>query len=257
MPTVRDIQYFLERRIPKSLSVPGDNDGFAFIPQSFAEVTKIVLALDITLKSIEFAKKEGAQLIVAHHPLIFSPLSSVSDRDAVSLRLMAAAEAGIALAGYHTRLDAITGGVNDTLCRVLQLDVKESFDCKLGRVGTLAVPCNYDVFCRRVSAALGTDLITGVNVGKRVYRVAVVGGSGKGSFYEAYATGADTFLTGEVAHSTLLDARDLGINLVCATHYYTENVVLPSLKEIIQNEFEEMEISLFYDDIHSGQERPR
>lgn len=249
MATVREIQAFLEERIPKSLSMPGDNDGFALIPKGDKEVTKIVLALDVTLKSIEFAKKEGAELIVAHHPTLFAPLYSVSDDNAVCRRVLAAAEAGIALAGYHTRLDAIEGGVNDTLCRLMGINVEDSFEGGLGRVGTLDAPCSFEEFGKRLSAVLGTQQITGMNVGRPVHRIAVVGGSGKSSFYDAYNTGADTFLTGEVAHSTLLDGRDLNMNIICATHYHTEVVVLPSLKSMIEERFGDIEISVFYDNL--------
>lgn len=247
MAKIKDIQDFLEKRIPKELSFPGDNDGFALIPDSEAELTKVVLALDVTLKSIEFARSQGAQLIVAHHPTVFSPLYSIRDTDPVGKRLLTAAAAGIALAGFHTRLDAIEGGVNDCLARLLGITVDGTFDRGLGRVGTLEVPISYSDFGLKLKALLGTDQITGMDLGRPVHRVAIVGGSGKGSFFEAYNTGADTFLTGEVNHSTLLDARDLGINLICATHYHTEVVVLPALEAMIKEEFPQVEIRTFYD----------
>lgn len=237
MAKIKDIQSFLEKRIPKSLSMPGDNDGFALIPDGEREVTTVAMALDVSLESIEFAKAAGAQLLLCHHPTVFSPLYSLTDGDAVGKRILAAAGAGIALAGYHTRLDAIEGGVNDTLCALVGIEVEDSFEGGLGRVGHLKAPVSYGEFCALVGKALGTDAVTGMDVGKAVYRVAVVGGSGKSSFYDAYRTGADTFLTGEVAHSTLLDGRDLGMNLVCATHYHTEAVVLPSLAAMLGEAF--------------------
>lgn len=247
MPTVREIQSYLENTLPKSLSMPGDNDGFALIPQGDKEVKSIALALDVSLASINFAESVGAELLVTHHPTIFAPISSISDGDGVGRRLIAAARKGIALAGYHTRLDAADGGVNDCLCRITGIKVEGKFEGGLGRVGTLDAPLSYEEFGVAVGKALGTTRITGMNVGKPVHRIAVVGGSGKSSFYEAYLTGADTFLTGEVAHNTLLDARDLGMNILCATHYRTEVVVLPALKGIIEKQFGDIKISI-YDD---------
>lgn len=247
MAKIKDIQKFLEERIPKSLSMPGDNDGFALIPNSDKEVTTVVMALDVTLRSIEFAKNEGASLLLCHHPAIFSPLYSLRDTDAVGKRILAAAKADIALAGYHTRLDSIESGVNDTICALMGIEIEGTFDGGLGRVGHLKAPMSYEEFTVLVGKVLNTKAVTGVNANGKVYRVAVVGGSGKGSFYDAYATGADTFLTGELAHSTFIDGRDLGINLVCATHYRTEVVVLPSLAEMLKERFPELKI-VYFDD---------
>ncbi len=249
MAKIKDIQSFLEKRIPKALSMPGDNDGFALIPNSEKELTAVALALDVSLDSIEYAKQVGAQLLLTHHPTIFAPLYSLRDTDAVGKRLLAAAKADIALAGFHTRLDAIENGVNDTLCRLVGIEVEDSFEGGLGRVGHLKAPMSYEDFCAHVKAVLGTSAVTGINVGKSVHRIAVVGGSGKSSFYDAYGTGADTFLTGEVAHNTLLDGRDLGMNLVCATHYRTEVVVLPSLADMIREEFPGLDIHIFSDNL--------
>lgn len=249
MAKIKDIKSFLENRIPKSLSMPGDNDGFALIPDSEAELTDIALALDVSLDSIEFAKQVGAQLLLTHHPTIFSPLYALDDSNGVGRRLLAATKANIALAGYHTRLDAIDGGVNDTLCALVGIENTEKFEDGLGRVGYLKQAVNFDEFCAHVGAVLGTEKVTGINTGKSVHRVAVVGGSGKGSFYDAYRTGADTFLTGEVAHNTLLDGRDLGINLVCATHYRTEVVVLPALGQMVKEAFPEVKLHFFGDNL--------
>lgn len=248
MATVNQLMTYLEERIPKSLSMPGDNDGFSLIPHGEKEVTKIMLALDVTLESVKAAKTAGAQLLVTHHPTIFAPLYSLRDTDAVGKRLIAAAEAGIALAGYHTRLDAAKDGVNDTLCALLGIEIEDSFENGLGRVGTLPSPISFGELAARLESALGTRQITGMDVGRPVHRIAVVGGSGKSAFYNAYLTGADTFLTGEAAHNTFLDARDLGMNLICATHYRTEVIVLPTLERIIGEGFPHIRVVTYFDE---------
>ena len=77
--------------------------------------------------------------------------------------------------------------------------------------------------------------------------VAVIGGGGKSTFYDALYTGADTYLTGEVAHGVFLDARDMGMNLVCATHYRTECPVIPAIKRIVNEGFPDIEVLEYYD----------
>lgn len=247
MATIKQIEKFLNDRIPRALSVPGDPDGTALCPDYGAEVVRAVAALDVTLDSIEYAASVGAKLLVTHHPSIYSPLTRITEEDAVGKRMIAAMKAGITLMSFHTRLDAMEGGVNDRLCALLGVKDATPFDCGLGRVGYLDREYGYSEFCAKVSGALGTENVTGINSGKAVYRVALLGGSGKGSFNDAVATGADTYLTGEVIHSTLLDAREQQINLICATHYRTESPVISVIKDVINEGFPDIEVLTYYD----------
>jgi len=247
MASIKQIEAFLENRIPRSLSVPGDPDGTALCPDYGAEVTKAVAALDVTMDSIEYAKSVGANLIVTHHPSIYAPLARITEEGPVGKRMITALQAGISLMSYHTRLDAMAGGVNDRLCALLGVKDATPFADGLGRVGFLEEEMEYSEFCRKVSAALGTENVTGIDSGRPVKRVALLGGSGKGGFRDAVATEADTYLTGEVIHSTLLDARDCGINLVCATHYRTESPVISVIRDVLKEGFPEIEVFTYYD----------
>jgi len=247
LATIKQIEEFLDARIPRSLSVPSDPDGTALCMGYDVEVTKVVTALDVTVDAIEFAKEKGAQLIISHHPSIYAPLTSITEKDAVGKRILAAVKAGVSLMSYHTRLDAVEGGVNDRLCELLGIKDTEAFDIGLGRVGVLEKDYGFEEFCAKVKEALGTEKVTGISCGKSVRRVAVLGGSGKGSFNDAVATGADTYLTGEVIHSTLLDAREQGINLICATHYRTESPVISVIGKFLKEAFADIEIFEYYD----------
>ncbi len=247
MATIAQIEAFLENRIPRTLSVPGDPDGTAVCIGEDVVVTGVVAALDVTMDAIAYAKEKGANLIVTHHPSIYAPLHGITEKDAVGKRMIAAIQAGISLMSYHTRLDALDGGVNDRLCALLGVTAEGSFADGLGRVGTLDREHSYDEFAQKVGKALGTDKLYGINSGKKVRRVALLGGSGKGSFNDALATGADTYVTGEVIHSTLLDARDRGINLVCATHYRTESPVISVLCDLVKEGFPDVEVYPYYD----------
>ncbi len=247
MATIAQIEAFLENRIPRTLSVCGDPDGMAVCIDGNAPVTGVVAALDVTMDVIAYAKEKGANLIVTHHPSIYAPLHSITEKDAVGKRMIAAIQAGISLMSYHTRLDAMEGGVNDRLCHLLGVTAEGSFADGLGRVGTLDKEYSYEEFAQMVGKALGTDKLYGINSGKKVRRVALLGGSGKGSFMSALATGADTYVTGEVIHSTLLDAREYGINIICATHYRTESPVISVLCNVIGESFPDIKVYPYYD----------
>ena len=247
MATVREIESFMEERLPRTLSKPGDFDGTSLCTDGSREVKRIVAALDVTLESIEYAKSVSAQMMITHHPCIYGTTGSITDGDGLGRRIIAAAKADIALLAYHTRLDAADGGVNDSLLALLGLKAEVKCSGGLGRVARLPKGMDYAAFCAFVGEALGTTQVTGMDSGRPVETVAVVGGGGKSTFYDAYRTGADTYLTGEVAHNTLLDARDLGMNLVCATHYRTECPVIPAIARIVHERFPEIEVLPYYD----------
>lgn len=247
MATVREIEGFMEERLPRTLSKPGDFDGTSLCTDGKREVKRIVAALDVTLESIEYAKSVSAQMMITHHPCIYGTTGSITDGDGLGRRIIAAAKADIALLAYHTRLDAADGGVNDSLLALLGLKAEGKFSDGLGRLARLPKPMDYAAFCAFVGEALGTDQVTGMDSGRPVETLAVVGGGGKSTFCDAYRTGADTYLTGEVAHNTILDARDLGMNLVCATHYRTECPVIPSIARIVHERFPEIEVLPYYD----------
>jgi dinuclear metal center YbgI/SA1388 family protein len=139
---------------------------------------------------------------------------------------------------FHTRLDAVEGGVNDTLANAIGLQKVIPFGQdgeEIGRIGTLKAPMSVAEFAALVKGAIGAEGVQAVDAGKPVYRVAVLGGSGSDDVKAARAAGADTYLSGELKHNWLTDAPDLGINLVAAGHFYTEDPVCRILRDMILN----------------------
>ena len=85
------------------------------------KVSKILVALDPFMDVAKEAKAIGAQLIVTHHPLIFSGIKAVNDADLTGRTLLYLIENGIAAINLHTNLDSAPGGVNDCLADALGL----------------------------------------------------------------------------------------------------------------------------------------
>ena len=111
MANVRDIYEFIDQIAPFDTQEGFDNAGF--LVGRVQEVTKVLVALDITGEVVEEASAWGAQLIVAHHPAIFNPVKSVTEETATGRVLLALAEDRIAAICAHTNLDAALEGVND------------------------------------------------------------------------------------------------------------------------------------------------
>ena len=232
---VQELYRFLNDRIPSSLSCEWDNDGLMCCPDPEAEVKRVLIALDITAAVVEEAIAGEYDLIVSHHPLIFSPLRALDPADHVAKKVITLLRAGISAMSFHTRLDAVEGGVNDTLAARLGLCDVEVFGDHgeaIGRVGTLEEPLSLAAFAARVKEATGADCVQYVG-SNEVHRVAVLGGSGSDDVKAAKSAGADTYVSGELKHNYLTDAPDLGINLVAAGHFHTENPVCERIRELL------------------------
>lgn len=237
MTCVRDIFEELCRMAPLELQMDFDNAGFQ-IGHADREVHRVLLALDATDEVAEEAKECGAELIVTHHPLIFSPLKAVSDRDLVSRRVLFLAENEIALICMHTNLDIAEGGVNDVLIRLLGAEPEGDLDPDgCGRIGQLTEALPMDAFLARCKERLGVPAVRYCLGKEPVYRIAVMGGAGAGSLEDAVRLGCDTYVTADIKYHQFQRAAELGLNLIDADHFYTENPVIPSLASGLSERF--------------------
>ena len=251
MTTVKDILNSLENVAPCTFKMDFDNVGL-LAGNSRKEVHKILLALEVTHDVIDEAKEMGAELIVAHHPILFS-VKNVSTEDLVGNILVHLLESGISAICMHTNLDSADGGVNDTLAHILGIQVEGVIDVQgrypdgraygLGRFGTIE-QTELEQFLPHCKDALHCNGLRYISAGKPVQKLAVCGGSGSSLLQEVAALGCDTFVTGDVKHNGFLDAYDLGINLIDAGHYSTENVIMPVLETYIKNAFPMLDVKI-------------
>lgn len=229
---VFELYEYLNKKIPSALSCAWDNDGLMCCPDRNAEVKKVLVALDITGRVVEQAVAGGYDVIISHHPLIFTPLKAIDPCDHVAQKVITLLRAGITAMSFHTRLDAVEGGVNDTLAARLGLLNVRPFGQDgetIGRIGILPAPMCLAEFAEAVKLATGAARVEFSDAGLSVSRVAILGGSGSDDVLAAKAAGADTYLSGELKHNFLTDAPDLCINLVAAGHFYTEDPVCQTL----------------------------
>ena len=252
MTTVGEVYEFLQEKAPFELQESFDNSGF-LVGREGAQVSKILVALDITEQVVEEAAEQGAQLIVAHHPVIFGGVQSVTDRTVTGRVLLSLAEHGIAAVCAHTNLDAVEGGVNDALALRLGLTgieqlKQEGVDGQgraygTGRTGLVPEQPLYD-FAMGVKRLLGSNGIRLVDGGKPVHKVAVGGGSCAGMLVDALAKGCDTFVTADVKYNHFLEAKAQGLNLIDAGHFPTEDVVCPVLRDWLAERFPQVSVSI-------------
>ena len=194
----------------------------------------MLVALDVTDEIVDYAINEGFDVILSHHPLIFKPVSSVVEDNHVSRKLIKLLNNGISVFSFHTRADKVTGGVNDKLAELLGLENVRPFgDDYLGRIGNIEGECELQDFAYRVKQLTGSDMIRYSDGYNDVYKVALVGGDGKDYVRQALLAGADTYISGRIGYNLMEEAPEMGINLIEAGHYFTEQPVTEFFKELI------------------------
>ncbi len=251
MVTVNNIFAYFEENVPTYLKMDFDNPGF-LAGNGDRSVEKVLLTLDITDDVIEEAKAIGAQLILSHHPMFFE-LHNVSTNDFVGRKLVALLEAHLSAICLHTNLDVVSGGVNDALMAALGAETAGILDPMGtapdgspyggGRFGFVPETSlvNFLAVCKKNLHANGLRY---VDTGRPVHRIAVCGGAGASLLMNAVGMGCDTFITGDVKHNVFLDAKELGINIIDAGHFPTENIVLPFLADVLAQDFPELNVEI-------------
>ncbi len=242
MPTVREIASFLEEKVPSALKESYDNVGLLCgFPEQ--EVTRILVVLDITLEAVQEASALGAELIVSHHPLIFTPLRQILYDAPEGRRIIELLRGGLSAVCLHTNLDRLEGGVNTALVRALGGEDEEPLP-EIGCLCRLPEKMSLPLFLEQTRAALGADDMRFHDAGRSVQNLAVCGGAGGDILYSAARMGCDTVLTGEIRHHQWIDGAELGLNLVEGGHFATENVVTPVLAELLRLEYPEIDVLL-------------
>ena len=234
--TVKELYRYLNEKIPSALSCEWDNDGLMCCPTPDREVRKALVALDISEEMVELAIESKCDVILSHHPLVFKPIKSLTTDAAVSSKLIRLVQNKISAMSFHTRLDALEGGVNDALAKKLGLFDVEPFGLDgemMGRVGYVDETI-LEKFSERVKEALGAPMVL-YSGSRPVKKVAVLGGNGDDFIGAAKACGADTYVSGRLGYHPMADAGENNINLIEAGHYYTEAPVLPVLAEMVKD----------------------
>lgn len=251
MATTNDIYNEMQRMAPLSLAESWDNPGL--LVDCGGSVSKVLVTLDITPVVVAEAAAKDCELIVSHHPVIFSPLKKLGAQD-VPFQLV---QKGISAVCMHTNLDAAEGGVNEVLAGIFGMRNWEIFADGCGRVGEIE-PISVPELARKAQAELGTRCnlpkdgptvqVKFADTGKTVRRLAVISGAGGSMFEDALAVGADCLLTGEASHHHAIDAARLGLSLVAAGHYATEFPVTAAVAERLRAAFPGLEVLVSTED---------
>lgn len=238
----------LENWVPKELIDSWDNTGFQ-IGNPDIEVSKILIALDLDEDVLSKAADEGFQMIITHHPIIFKPLNNLTTMNYTGNLISKAIKNDIVVYNAHSNLDLVEGGVNDVLAEILGLKdtspvtivTKEGFpENKIGygRVGFVD-RIEFNKYLDMIKASLGSShLIVHGDNKDHIEKVAVCGGSGSDFIKDAYKHGADIYITGDIKYHDAQLGYQLGLTIVDAGHFNTEKIILPIIKDYLQEKLD-------------------
>ena len=245
MPTVAEIEKSLYELAPGSLKMDWDNVGL-LVGDPDRQVQRVLVALDVVPSVVEEALAGDFQLIVAHHPVMnckWLPVQTLRQDTPQGRLLRKLVQSDLAAICMHTNRDAARGGVNDALADALRvIDPGPLDESQIGRWGHLASAVPLKQFVGTVCRTLHCNGVRYADAGKMVSQVAVGGGACGDMIPQALALGCDTFVTSDLSYHQFLDAPAMGINLIDAGHFPTEDVICPVLVQFLQTRFPQLTV---------------
>lgn len=237
---VSEIRELVEKAFAPSFAEEWDNVGL-LVGRGDKEVKKVLLTLDVTPFVVKEAIDARVDMIVSHHPMMFSGVKSVTDDTVEGKMLLDLIENDIAVFAAHTNLDSAKGGLNDYLAKLFELKnievvLEGSMEGSgLGRIGDLPSQMTAREFAELTKEKLNTPVRVSGDLDKIISRVAVGSGASDDIAASAVEMGADLILTGDLKYHRTQDIVALGAVMIDAGHYPTEIMAIEIFESILKD----------------------
>ena len=236
---IKDIIKFLEERFPLSLQEDWDNSGLQ-IGNIENDLTNIMISLDLDEQTIQKAKEKSCNLIINHHPFLFSSIKSIDLNKGNGKIIKDLIKNDITVFAMHTNLDIGKGGVNDNLAKLLELRDISNLDTNnenpMARFGYTDEITAYD-FSKFVKEKINCKgLILYGDKDKKIEKVALCGGAGSDFINDAIQKGCDLIVTSDVKYHEAID-NCKKINIVDPGHFASENHIIYMIKDLLEKNF--------------------
>jgi len=243
------ITELLEELSPRAYAEKWDNVGL-LVGRYDKDVNTVYIALDATDEVIDAAIECEADLIITHHPLIFSAMKSVRADDYIGRRVLKLARYDISYYAMHTNFDVM--GMADAAADEIELSDREVLDvtfedeigCEgFGRIGCLREPMKLYELCDFVKERFDLDTVKVFgNLSRDVEICAIAPGSGKSMLKSAIDKGADVIITGDIDHHEGIDSVAQGLCIIDAGHYGIEKIFVPYMEEFIRRKMPDIKV---------------
>ena len=241
MVKLKEITNYIEKLFPPEYAEDFDNIGL-LVGRCDKEISKAVICLDCSKDIVYEAVKDGAQLIITHHPIIFNPVKSVTDNDDFGEMIITALENGISIYSAHTNLDSAPGGLTDTVIEKIGLIPYSNMEGVLGRMCHASEGMSAKTLAEKIKKEFNiSKLFSTFTTDKEIHTVAVCNGGGGGSLVETAARlGADVYISGDLKHHEhcYLKTND-HIDFIEMRHFDSEFPVCELLLEKLTAKFKD------------------
>ena len=245
-----ELTSWLEKKYPSDAAEDWDNVGL-LAGDDTNEISHVFLALDLTEETLAEAIEDGADMIITHHPMIFSGIKKINNHSFTGRKILTLIQKGIVYYAMHTNYDIL--GMADLSARYLELSdtkvlcatgEKDGEPIGFGRVGNLPCEMTLKEYALLVKKNLKlSDVKVYGNLEQTVKTAAVCTGSGKSMIQDVLAAGADVYVTGDIDHHTGIDTVAQGLAIIDAGHYGTEYIFMEDMKERLAKAFPELTVS--------------
>lgn len=226
---VKDVIKIIEDMAPLETMEEWDNSGLN-IGNYDDEVKGILLCLDVSMDQLREAKDLGCNLVISHHPMIFSGIKNLRKGNPLDDKIFYAIDKGINLYSSHTNLDKAKGGMNDNLMDLLDLKDYEVLSPSdgIGRIGRYKAGKSISLkeILELLRERLKTNIIryTGFE-GDLVTKIATINGSGSDYVDLAVKEGADLVITGDLKYHDMQSYKEKSYRVIDAGHFASEAII--------------------------------
>lgn len=239
----------LKEFIPEKYAEPWDNVGL-LVGNEEKEIKRIMLAVDATDSVIRTAYEKRADMLITHHPLIFSGLKKIEEKDFIGRRISQLIRADIVCYAMHTNFD-IAGdmaGIASNMLGIKDSTILEP-TCEgmgIGRIGLLGQEMTLKTLAQKVKEVFSLEEVRVYSHKKDTHgmdfpvkRAAVSPGSGSREIPFAVQQKADVLITGDIGHHDGLDAMEMGLSIIDAGHYGLEKIFVPFMETFFKEQLSE------------------
>jgi dinuclear metal center YbgI/SA1388 family protein len=232
-----DIINFLEKKYSTELAEKWDNSGL-IVGRKENNISGITICLDVTIDVIDQAVAERTELIISHHPLIFSDIKRITSETLLGKKILELLENKISVYSMHTNVDSAANGLNDYILEKLSLGGIKSIwlandkdpESGLGRILELDQEMSVNELSKQIKKRLNLKNIRiAGSESKKVKKIAVLTGAG-GSLISEIDKSIDLYITGDLKHHETLDALEEGLTLIDLGHFESENIFSELIK---------------------------
>jgi len=234
------LQQIIEEFAPLDMQEAWDNSGYQ-VKLKNVDISRVLVAMEVTERVIDEAIDKKIDMIVTHHPMLFSPVKCVDDNTFIGNYIVKLITNGINVYSSHTPFDKTAGGNNDYLAKLLQLcdiEVMASDESGFCRVGTVDGECTIGEYIEQISKWLKIDksfMSFCGNLDAEVVKVGLCTGAGAEFLELAAGEGCDLFITGDVKYHTAQIAKELGLNLLDIGHYGSEKIFVENMANYLRS----------------------